>query len=293
MQNKSHTTRKRKRQTGKPSPWQRIARTLTGLTACIVLCGIGGIVGLWYFGLLPAREELPQFKERWFALFSSYRHTQLPQAEVIGIDISHYQSYIQWDEICFHYDRKRQLHSTPSENTQRKEVDFVVAKATQGARMRDAFYRRNKTGAAEQGILFGAYHFYSAGVSAQAQADNFIRTARLQKGDLVPVLDVEPDRNRLPAADSVARWAEIVSKYYGARPIIYTNEDCYRNYFLKHKRLQDYHFWIARYGGEEPSRMHLIWQCSESGVVAGITGPVDIDVFRGTKQELLHKYTLH
>lgn len=287
MPRKRQKTRKRRTN----HTWQRIIRKIIGITAGIIVCGICGIIILWYFGLLPAREELPQFKKHWITFFSGYGHAQLPQAEVIGIDISHYQSYIQWGKVCFYYDRKQQLHREPSDRTKRKNIDFVIAKATQGAQMRDAFYRRNKAGAAEQGILFGAYHFYSADVSAKAQADNFIHTAHLQKGDFIPVLDVEPYHNRLPMPDSIIRWLNLVGEYYHAKPVIYTNEECYRNYFMKHKRLQDYHFWIARYGDKEPSHMHLIWQYSENGCVAGIAGPVDINVFQGTLQEL-YKYTL-
>ena len=39
--------------------------------------------------------------------------------------------------------------------------------------------------------LRGAYHFYIPGTDALKQADFFIRTVKLDSGDLPPVLDVE------------------------------------------------------------------------------------------------------
>ena len=152
--------------------------------------------------------------------------------------------------------------------------------------MHDSYYNRNKQGCRDKQLLFGAYHFYSPQASAIMQADNFISYSQLQKGDLVPVLDIEPVDGRLPMKDSVDRWLRIVGDYYGVRPIIYTNEKTYNNYFQKDKRFQRYPFWIARYGGKEPSRHHAIWQCAESGRVEGVTGPVDIDIFRGSKADL-------
>ncbi|MCM1034516.1 MAG: hypothetical protein NC038_02960 [Paludibacter sp.] len=281
-----------KRSSRMPFYLKRWLRTLLWVICVCCLCMVAGIVFLWYSGMLPSPQELPQFKQRVYAFFTRFRPAQLPQADVIGIDISHYQSYIDWEEVCFLYDPHHKLYTHPTQKTQRREVDFVIAKATEGARIHDAFYHRNKEGAGKQNIPFGAYHFYSYKSSALAQARNFIQYANLQTGDLLPVLDVEPYRNRLPERDSVLRWLQTVEKYYGAKPIIYTNENCYQTYFMPYKQFRGYHYWIARYGGEQPSSKHLLWQSADNGKVAGIRGDVDLNVFRGTHQELHSKYTL-
>ncbi len=286
--------RKRRRRKKQALPlWRRLLRIANVTLIAIVLLCLFAVVFMWYYGWLPTREELPQFKQRLYALFTNNPNIQLPEAEVIGIDISHYQSYIEWDEVCFYYDRQRRLYREEREGCKRREIDFVVAKATEGVRTQDNFYVRNKMGAAQRNILFGAYHFYSPTIPARKQAENYIRTANLQRGDMVPILDIEIYNNRLPDADSVLCWLQKVEKYYGARPIIYTNEHCYNNFFMQHKQLLPYHFWIARYGGQLPNRMHLMWQFTEMGTVAGIKGYTDINILRGTREDLIQKCTIH
>lgn len=272
---------------------KRVLHISLGILITVVLLCILMIVGMWYYGWLPTREELPGFRQRLANIFSQNPNRQLPDAEVIGIDISHYQSYIEWDEVCLYLDKQRRLHRDSAAGRQRREIDFVVAKATQGIKWQDNFYARNKASAAKRNILFGAYHFYSPALSAAKQAENYIRTANLQRGDMVPVLDVEEYGYGLPEPDSVLCWLKQVERYYGAKPVIYTNENCYLSYFLKHPPLLRYHFWIARYGGLQPDRMHLLWQFTETGTVAGISGYTDINILRGTKEDLMQKCTIH
>lgn len=290
--NTHRRTTKRRKKSACPL-WKRILHIMIATIVILVLCVVLAIGTAWYYGWLPTREELPQFKERLYTLFHHNPNVQLPDAEVIGIDISHYQSYIDWDEVCLYLDKQRLLYREPHDGCSKREIDFVIAKATEGVRKQDNFYTRNKAGAAKYNMLFGAYHFYSPTLSARKQADNYIRTANLQRGDMVPILDVEVYKNRLPEADSILCWLKQVEHYYGAKPIIYTNENCYQTFFMKHKDLLNYHFWIARYGGQTPNRMHLMWQFTEMGVVAGIKGYTDINILRGTKEDLIQKCTIH
>lgn len=286
-----HSTQRRRKKNSLPI-WKRVVRIVLGVLVCCCLLCIAAVVLMWYYGWLPARIELPQFKQRWCYIFSQNPNIQVPNAEVIGIDISHYQSYIDWDEVCLYMDKQRRLHRKPVSNYQRREIDFVVAKATQGTKWQDSFYKRNKAGAAKQNILFGAYHFYSPTQSAIGQANNFIQTADLQKGDIVPILDVELYNDLLPHPDSVLCWLKQIEAYYGAKPIIYTNENCYKSYFQNRKELCQYHFWIARYGEQQPDHIHLLWQFTETGIVSGIGGYTDINILRGTKEDLFRKCTI-
>ncbi len=290
---KSSSPQKPKRRHLTPKQ-RKLLRRRIAITIVVVVLLLPVIVAavLWWRGLLPTREELPRYKERILIMLQGWKHTRLPHGDVIGIDISHYQGNIDYEELCFHIDNTRRLYSSEKKDTQRRPVDFVIAKATQGNRMQDAYYNRNKQGCREHSILFGAYHFYSLLSSATSQADNFIHFAQLQKGDIVPVLDIEPVDERLPEQDSVLKWLQIVGKYYGVKPMVYTNEKTYKQYFLKTNLFKQYPFWIARYGGREPSKHHVMWQCAESGRVGGITGPVDLDVFRGTMADLKHLYVI-
>lgn len=263
----------------------RIA-VLTSLLTIFVVMPLMLIFLLWWWGMLPTREELPRFKDRLYVLIHGWEHPQLPEADIIGIDISHYQLNVDFEDLQFHLDKKRQMHSNSTSKTYTRPVDFVIAKATEGGNMQDSHYARNKQGCRENNILFGAYHFYSIQASARQQANNFIHFSQLQKGDFVPVLDVEPVNNKFPSRDSIYKWIQLVEDYYDVHPIIYTNERSYRDYFHSDKRFHQYSFWIARYGVFEPSKHHIMWQCTQNGRVGGISGPVDVNIFKGTKADL-------
>lgn len=289
---KRRPAKRRKRRLTKKQRARRRKIILFSVFGALLLFPVVFLVCMWWRGWLPTREELPLYKEKLLIVLSGWQHARLPEGEVIGIDISHYQGDIRWDELCFHVDNTRRLYKSQNKKTHPRQVDFVIAKATQGANYRDNRYKQYKQGAREQDLLFGAYHFYSWKAGAKAQADNFIHTAQLHSGDIVPILDIEPYENRLPERDSVLKWLQVVEKYYSRRPVIYTSENCYLSYFHPHRAFQKYSYWIARYGGREPSRHHIMWQCSENGKVGGISHPVDLDVFRGTRSDLQYKYTL-
>ncbi len=210
----------------------------------------------------------------------------LPNREVVGIDISYYQEDIDWKNVSF------LLHPitntlTKDTSAKKRKVDFVIAKATEGITIKDPKFAQNRKGAKEQGILFGAYHFFSVTSDAKAQAQHFIKEAKLQKGDLVPVLDVEY-QGRLSSSELRRRvlvWLKTVTEHYGIRPIIYTYAKFHDEIFDT-EEFAGYSFWMAHYGVDKPEQDCKFWQFTEEGVVGGIKGYVDIDVFLGDMEEM-------
>jgi len=93
--------------------------------------------------------------------------------EVHGIDISHHQSYINWDTVA----------SQP--------IDFAFVKATEGETFSDSLFSYNWNEMSRVEIKRGAYHFFRPNISVENQAKNFIDQVDLKEGDLPPVLDVE------------------------------------------------------------------------------------------------------
>jgi lysozyme len=72
--------------------------------------------------------------------------------------------------------------------------------------------------------------------------------------------------------------------YYGKRPIIYTSVDFHRENLAGY--FQDYHFWV-RSVAKHPEvtyadRRWAFWQYTSTGVIPGIKGPTDINVFAGS-----------
>ena len=288
------------------STLKKVLWVLLSLLLVMVVSVVVSVVAMWMKGTLPTRAELPRLRDKFFYHIDRYMPSRLPEAEVLGIDVSHYQGTIRWDELAFHIDKSRKMHSSSDKRTKLRgplrallargvrtvEVDFVVCKCTEGSAWVDPFYSVNKDGARQRGVMFGAYHFFSPSSSARRQAEHFIRHANLHKGDIVPILDVEEFKRSFPSTDSVLVWLKYMERYYGAKPLIYTGQNAFNTYFANDKRFSDYGFWLARYGGLEPDHHHVFWQAMENGRVGGIQKMVDVNVFRGTKTDLKYKYTI-
>ncbi len=209
---------------------------------------------------------------------------EFPKNEVVGIDISYYQEDIDWQNLCF---RIHPLSKTLTKDTAapRRRVDFVIAKASEGVTIKDPKYDRNRKGAKSANIPFGAYHFFSVSSDPLLQAKHFIQVAKLEKGNLLPVLDVEY-KGRLSKKElrrRVLLWLEAVEKHYGRKPIIYTYANFHDDVFDT-EEFKGYHFWMAHYGVDEPRHDCRMWQFTEDGVVCGINGYVDVDVFFGNRE---------
>ena len=137
----------------------------------------------------------------------------------------------------------------------------------------------------------GAYHFYYPSRDANDQADNFIATVKLTKGDLPPVVDIEISNNRPSKKiyQGLKVFINRIESHYHIRPIIYTNISFYQTY-LKGS-FDAYPLWIAGYFDHDRFYNQFIvpwimWQHSEKGHVDGINGYVDFDVFSGSFEKL-------
>ena len=176
---------------------------------------------------------------------------------VWGIDISHHQRRIDWDVLA-------------KEN----KPEFIFLKCSEGKTHQDTKYKEYRKEAKKRGILTGAYHFFSYQSSGKDQAENFIRNAGLQKGDLFPVLDIEYKRNR--PSNSVIRkevkeFCKVIKAKYGVNPIIYCEDDYYTN-ILK-QDFEGFNYWISNLY-REPKTDYVFWQYTERGEVKGI-GKID------------------
>ncbi|WP_418263852.1 glycoside hydrolase family 25 protein [Flavobacterium faecale] len=193
----------------------------------------------------------------------------------VGIDVSEYQGAIDWEEL------KMIENDYP--------IHFVFIRATVGCDRLDKKYKENWEAAKEKKLIRGAYHYYRPDENSIEQANLFIKTVRLQKGDLPPVVDLErmPDNQSMEQLRlGLRRWLKRVEAHYKVRPIIYTGEKYYAD-FLK-KEFSEYLFWIANYNfyRENIEEDWLFWQFTEKASVTGITGNVDVNIFNGDLQQL-------
>jgi lysozyme len=205
----------------------------------------------------------------------NYQVLEKHEGKSIGLDVSEYQGKIRWTYVDT-LENKYPLH-------------FVFIRATVGKDRKDRQFNKNWVGAKENKMIRGAYHYYRPNENSIEQAELFIKTVTLQKGDLPPVLDIE----KLPKNQSIEnlklglkRWLNAVESHYGVKPIIYTGERYYDD-FLK-EEFSDYLFWIANYNfyREEIAEDWLFWQFTEKASVPGIKGNVDINIYNGDLQQL-------
>ncbi|PBJ13823.1 glycoside hydrolase family 25 protein [Flavobacterium sp. ACN6] len=197
------------------------------------------------------------------------------KGKVIGIDVSEFQGKVDWEEVEI-LDEKY-------------PVQFVFIRATAGNDRVDRQFKKNWEGAKENKIMRGAYHYYRPNENSIEQADLFIKTVKLQTGDLPPVLDIE----RLPKNQSLdslkkglKRWLTKVEKHYQVRPIIYSGERYYSD-FLK-EEFSEYLFWIANYNfyREKIEDDWLFWQFTEKASLPGIKHRVDVNIYNGDIEQL-------
>lgn len=206
---------------------------------------------------------------------------------VYGIDVSHFQNDINWDNLALYCDKNGNVYSnTPSEKKYMQPVLFAYMKATEGATIKDNMFSLRMIEAERHGIVKGAYHFLHLGSSINDQLKNFLETATWTKGDLPPALDVEVENEineygilKLQVMSLI--WLEKVEEEMGVRPIIYTRENI-RNKCFNNSKFKHYQFWIARYSDKGPENFDWqIWQKTEHGMISGYRGNIDINLFRG------------
>lgn len=196
---------------------------------------------------------------------------------VHGVDVSRWQGDLDWVKL------------------RRQGANFAYIKATEGDDHTDAMFRRNWSAAAKAGIPRGAYHFFYWCSKAELQADWFIRHVPKEKGALPPVIDVEWNshsrtcKHRPPRAMVLKKMKVFMKKlerHYGQKPVIYTAPDFYEDNLKGEFR--EYSFWLRSVAAHPkkryPGRDFAFWQYSGTGLSAGHSTQIDLNVFNGNEK---------
>jgi lysozyme len=200
-----------------------------------------------------------------------------PQAyPVHGIDLSRFQTRVDWARA------------------RAGGVNFAYLKATEGGDQVDPMFASHWQGAARAGVARGAYHFFYHCRPATEQARWFIAHVPRAAGALPPVLDMEWTQTsptcRIRRDSAVIRaeadaYMRAVGRHYGQRPILYTTVDFFEDNELW--RLEGVEFWLrstAAHPRDVYEGQHwTFWQYTGTGLVPGIAGKVDINVFAGSR----------
>lgn len=199
--------------------------------------------------------------------------------EVQGVDVSHYQGAIDWEVLS------------------QQNLDFAIIKATEGSTHVDERFLDNWQAAEQTHLALGAYHFFSFDSEGDKQAASYIDTVGNLNGKLAPVIDVEyygnkrnnpPDRAEV--VENLSAMLDALEQHYEIKPIIYTTYTVYNDYIKG--EFEDYPLWV-RSVYCPPTVLFgdkwCFWQYMDTAMLDGYAGDqkyIDVNVFRGTKQEL-------
>jgi lysozyme len=197
---------------------------------------------------------------------------------VHGIDVAKYQRDVDW------------------RTARANGVNFAFIKATEGGDRVDEMFHQHWREAGQAGVRRGAYHFYYHCRPAIEQARWFIRHVPKTPGSLPPVLDMEwtpfsPTCTiRRPAGEiraDAAIFIRALTAHYGQRPILYTSIDFFEDNQMW--KVQGAEFWL-RAVAKHPADLYdghpwTFWQYTSTGLIPGIAGEVDINVFEGSEAE--------
>jgi lysozyme len=236
----------------------------------VLLFAVAVLIGFMAFG-----PRLISFFQRHKAapVFPAFGVNVPAGYEVVGMDVSRYQGKIDWKKVS----RMR---------SGKHRIRFAFAKATEGVKLTDPHFSRNRREAAEYGISFGAYHFFRPSADPIAQADFFCSRYSPETGELPPVCDVETDGNlsREELVRRLAIFLERVEQKTDRTPILYTYYRFYKKYL--NADFSRYPLWVAHYGPGDPHDVDwTFWQFSEKSRVSGIRHPVDLNVYSGSAEE--------
>ena len=192
---------------------------------------------------------------------------------VTGVDVSNHQGNIDWPALAG------------------SNVAFAYIKATEGGDFRDKRFQLNWEAAKRAGLPRGAYHFFTQCRSGAEQAKNFIATVPREHGALPPVIDAEhmgpcsTGQQVSSVIREIATLLDALEAHYGRRPVIYTDSE-FDAAFLQSK-LGGERFWLRSLFWPPSFRrgQWVIWQFHNAGTRTGINGPVDLNVFRGSRRQ--------
>lgn len=192
-----------------------------------------------------------------------------------GIDVSRFQGKIDWEEVAT------------------DGVTFAFIRVGNrgygsGALLEDAYFERNIEGANAAGIKVGVYYFSQAITEEEAieEANFVLEKIAPYQVDCPVVCDMEMIAGDEGRADSLTpeQRTQMIKTFCdtianaGYTPMIYMNLEL-AAIRVNLEELEGYDKWFAYYNPEMyfPYE-YKVWQYSESGTVAGVSEPVDMNI---------------
>ena len=207
----------------------------------------------------------------WINMNSVFAITPVSNLEYPGIDVSHWQGYIDYSEV------------------RRSGIEVVYIKASQGTNIKDTYFEINYENAKANGLKVGFYHFLTATNTAEAEQEArfFASVISGKTPDCKLVMDYETFGGvGVQESNEIAQvFLETTKRLTNKDIIIYSNLSNSQGRFSS-ELAENYELWLAYYSGEERLReIETRWnnyiglQYSDRGRINGISGAVDLDRF--------------
>lgn len=196
--------------------------------------------------------------------------------QILGIDISKYQSDIDWEKVD-------------------TTIKFVIAKKSEGLTIEDSKWCQNLIYSKRP---FGLYHFFRPQLSGIDQARKFLSGFHLSDIQISPIIDVEFSKSwthKKEGANNLQDMICFIRDSIGIWPIIYTNNHFWDNYLLGKIELGQSGLWISDWRGNKTPEIPddfknwVIWQWTSTGRVKGIRGYVDLNRAKSWDDILISK----
>ena len=164
-----------------------------------------------------------------------------------------------------------------------QELDLAIIRVQYGSRTIDTRYKEYVQGCKDYGVPFGhyAYGCYVSVQDAIVEANDFM--ARADKEAKFLVLDVEDDTLASCGAANLAKASQAfidTCRAAGWKVGLYVSHHMYTSYGLNTVNAD--FLWIPRYGNK-PAYSCDLWQYTETGSLAGVTGNVDLNYLNSEK----------
>lgn len=181
-----------------------------------------------------------------------------------GIDVSHHQGRINWEQVA----------------NDRQNIRFAYVKVTEGSTYHDPMYDENLRHANYAGLDVGAYHFFRMTSSPESQFENFSRHIAyyMDYMTLIPVVDVETfdGKTSEQVKGALEKFVKLMHAKYGVYPIIY-GPDIAPERMMSAYVNENCMFFLGQTDVIKPTKPYSIWQYACRGKVNGIKSGVDLD----------------
>lgn len=167
-------------------------------------------------------------------------------------------------------------------------AEAVIVRINYGNAKVDDQADRNIDGARQRCRVRGWYTYLIAGDDPVVDADVLARVIKahggLQPNEFIVCDDEEGAGDQSSRVDSFLNEVDAQLKATDAEDFWYSG----LNFSIAHNlSAAKGHRWIAAYGQGEPTVSHDLWQFTDAGSVAGVSGNVDMSVFHGDIDQLI------